>query len=139
MNRCVLVAPRERGTNSTVHLENSQSSCSDSRRNNRQRIDRMASATIAVGEVQPPRDDVHFSATGNERIDPVLREQALDNRNQLVNVAPFLDLVEQLVMNQLLVAFIGKHDVVLCLGPVLVVLEQAAFARAFRANEQTLL
>src|SRR5690242_17434060 len=47
-----------------VLLENSQSSCSDSRSNNGKGIDRMALAAIAVGEDQPARDDVHFRATG---------------------------------------------------------------------------
>ena len=98
----------------------------------------MVLIAIPIREDESPRYDVHFRAPGNEGVDSVLCEKAFDDRRQLVDVASLFDLVDQLVMNQILVTFIGKNDMLLCGGPELVIFKQTSLSRTFRAKKQAL-
>ena len=105
------------------HLMISESSGSDSFGNDREWIDVVVLIAIAVCEDKSSRYDVHFRAAGNEGVDPILCEQAFDDGCEFVDVASFFDLVDQFVMNQILVMFIGKNDMLLRGRPKLVILE----------------
>src|SRR5688572_2022650 len=81
-------------------------------------------------------EDMYFSATGDERVDFVLRQERFKTWDELSNVCLPLNTVNNLKVNLLLIFVVRQHDEILYEIPETMILEESQTERSLAANQQ---